>query len=189
MIEPSCPDAHLSTVSSVRMMCHPVRTPDRSASSVRMTCSFRPNPYTVSRRFCSSLHPSERFSSTSGRLSVLERFSDSFQVPRKGRSINCPDACFCKARIAIQIQPSERLTAVVRTRVQHKLKLPIRLQLSGRLPLMVWTHTLQIWKLRVEELPSGRSPPWSGRAKPDMEITCSGRATVRTMFLYWKDFQ
>jgi len=54
------------------------------------------------------LAPSECFSSTSGRLSVLERFTDSFQVPRKGRSINCPDDVvyrpdeyLCKARIAV----------------------------------------------------------------------------------------
>jgi hypothetical protein len=37
------------------------------------------------------LAPSGRFSSTSGCLSVLERFTDSFQVSRKGRSINRPD--------------------------------------------------------------------------------------------------
>jgi hypothetical protein len=39
----SRPDAHLSTASSVRTMCHPVRTPDRPASSVRTTCFFRRN--------------------------------------------------------------------------------------------------------------------------------------------------
>jgi hypothetical protein len=33
----SRPDAHLSTVPSVRTTCHPVRTPDRLASSVRTT--------------------------------------------------------------------------------------------------------------------------------------------------------
>jgi len=56
------------------------------------------------------LHPSGRFSSTSGRLSVLDQFLISFQVPRKGRSINRPDdvvsrpdASLLKARIAIQI--------------------------------------------------------------------------------------
>jgi hypothetical protein len=38
-------------------------------------------------------------------------------------------------------------------------KLPIRLQLSERLPFMVRTRAYQIWKLRVEELPSGRSFP------------------------------
>jgi hypothetical protein len=52
------------------------------------------------------LAPSGRFSSTSGRLPVLERFTDSFQVSRKGRSINRsddvvsrPDAYLRKARI------------------------------------------------------------------------------------------
>jgi hypothetical protein len=43
-IEPSRPDAHLSTVSSVLTTCHPVRTLDRPASSVRMKCSFCPDP-------------------------------------------------------------------------------------------------------------------------------------------------
>jgi len=52
--------------------------------------------------------PSGHFSSTSRRLSVLERFTDSFQVSRNGRSINCPDdvvsrpdAYLRKARIAV----------------------------------------------------------------------------------------
>jgi hypothetical protein len=43
-IEPSLPDAHLSTVPLVRTTCPPVRTPDRPASSVRTKCSFRPDP-------------------------------------------------------------------------------------------------------------------------------------------------
>jgi hypothetical protein len=56
------------------------------------------------------LHPSGRFSSMSGRLPILDQFLISFQVPRKGRSINRPDdvvsrpnAHLLKARIAIQI--------------------------------------------------------------------------------------
>jgi hypothetical protein len=113
---------------------------------------------------------------------------DSFQVPIKGRSINRPDdvvshpdARLLKARIAIQISPSGRLTAVVRTRVHQRRKLLIRLQPSRRLPIMVRTHAHQIWKLRVEVQPSGRSSPWSGRLKPYKEITCSGRETVQTM--------
>jgi hypothetical protein len=120
----------------------------------------------------SSFHPSGRFSSTSRRLSVLDQFSISFQVPRKGRSIirpddvvSRPDARLLKARITIQISLSGRLTALVRTRVHQRRKLHIRLQPSGRLLLMVRTHTLQIWKLRVEELPFGSSSPWSGRSK------------------------
>jgi hypothetical protein len=92
--------------------------------------------------------------------------SDSYQVPRKGRSINRSDyvvsrqdACLLKARIAIQISPSGRLTALVRTRVHQRRKLPIRLQPSGRLSLMVRTRAMEIWKLLVEELPSERSSP------------------------------
>jgi len=99
-----------SSLSAVRTMCHPVWTPTVPAPYVRTTCSFHPDTYTVSRNFCVSLLPSGRFSSTSGRYSVLERFSNSFQVPRKGRSINRPDdvvyrpdAYLHKARIAVQI--------------------------------------------------------------------------------------
>jgi hypothetical protein len=97
--------------------------------------------------------------------------SDYFQVLIKERSINRPDdvvsrpdACLLKARIAIQISPSGRLLALVRTRSE------------------------QIWKLCVEVLPCGCSSPWSGRAKPYKEITCSGRTTVRTRLLNRKDF-
>jgi hypothetical protein len=43
-IEPSRPDAHLSTDPSVRTTCHPVRTLDRPASSVRLKYSFHPDP-------------------------------------------------------------------------------------------------------------------------------------------------
>jgi len=74
--------------------------------------------------------PSGHFSSTSGRLSVLDQFQISFQVPRKGRSINrpndvvsCPNARLLKARIAIQISPFGHLTAMVRTRVHQRRKL------------------------------------------------------------------
>jgi hypothetical protein len=73
--------------------------------------------------------------------------SDSFQVPIKGRSINRPDyvvsrpdARLLKARIAIQISPSKRQSALVRTCAHQLRKLPIRLQPSGRLTLLVWTH-------------------------------------------------
>jgi hypothetical protein len=72
------------------------------------------------------LAPSGRFSSTSGRLSVLERFTDSFQVQERERSINRlddvvsrPDAYLRKARIAVQNEPSRHLTAVVRMLVHR----------------------------------------------------------------------
>jgi hypothetical protein len=140
------------------MTCHPVWTSktDQHHPSRRSVPSVR-TPYCVE-KVLSSLYPSGRFSSTSGRLSVLDQFLISFQIPRNGRSINRPDdvvsrpdARLLKARIAIQISPSRRLTAMVRTRVHQRRKLPIRLQPSGRLPIMVRTCALQIWKLRVEE--------------------------------------
>jgi hypothetical protein len=88
-----------------------------SRPDARQTSIIRPDevfissgPYIVSRSFCTSLHPSRHFSITSGRLPELDQFLISFQVPRKGRSINRPDdvvsrpdACLLKARIAIQI--------------------------------------------------------------------------------------
>jgi hypothetical protein len=73
------------------------------------------------------LAPSGRFSSTSGRLSVLERITDSFQVSRKERSIkrsddvvSRPDAYLRKARIAVQNEPFGHLTVVVRT-LMHRI--------------------------------------------------------------------
>jgi hypothetical protein len=72
------------------------------------------------------ISPSGHFSSTSGCLSVLKRFTDSFQVSRKGRSINrpdnvvsCPDEYLRKASIAVQNGPSGRLTVMVRTLVHR----------------------------------------------------------------------
>jgi hypothetical protein len=139
-----------------RRSSHPVRTPicplfhtsgrrvlpsepPRQISIIRPDEVFIPSgPHTVSRSFYASLHQSGHFSSTSGRLSVLDLFLISFQVPRKGRSINrpddvvsCPDARLLKARIAIQISPSGRLIAVVRTRIHQRRKLLIQLQPSG----------------------------------------------------------
>jgi hypothetical protein len=89
------------------------------------------------------LSPSWRFSSTSRHLSVLERFTDSFQVPRKGRLINRPD-----------VFPSW----------------------SGRTRIRYGNCVL---KFSRPDAPA----PWSGRAKPVMEITCSERASVRTIEL------
>jgi hypothetical protein len=68
----SRPDALLSTVPSVRTTCSS-RPDTRRTSIIRPDdVSFLSGPYTVSRSFCSSLHPSGPLSSLSGRLSVLE---------------------------------------------------------------------------------------------------------------------
>jgi len=69
----SRPDAHLSTVPSVWTTCSS-RPDARQTSIIRLDdVSFPSGPYTVSRSFCSSLHPSGHRSSPSGRISVLEQ--------------------------------------------------------------------------------------------------------------------
>jgi hypothetical protein len=122
----SRPDAHLSTVPSVRTTCHSVRTSDRQASPVRMTCFFRPDTYIVSRSFCANLL---RPDVSAARPNAYQFSNGSLilsKVSRKGRSINHlddvvsrPDAYLRKARISIQNEPSGHLTAVVRTLVHR----------------------------------------------------------------------
>jgi len=127
----SRPDAHLSPVPSIRTTCSS-RSDARQTSIIRPDdVSFPSGPYTVSRSFCSSLHPSGPLSNPSGcplvidQLQILSKFSiweDRFQP--SGR---------CGF-------PSRRQSALVRTRAHQLRKLPIQLQSSGRLPLLVWTH-------------------------------------------------
>jgi len=138
----SRPDAHLSTVPSDRTRCHTVRTPNRPS----IIC-----PDDV--HFCSDLHCFDKlqFQLASIRTSqqpfwtplseILSKFNlreDCFNRPDDVDSR--PDALLYKARIAIQISPSGCQSALVRTRVQQLRKLRIRLQPSGRLPIMVRTR-------------------------------------------------
>jgi hypothetical protein len=163
-IKQSRPDDHLSLFHTSGRSAIPSGLQTDQASSVRTTCLSVQTLHCVE-KVLSSLHPSGRFSSTSGRLSVLDQFHISFQVPRKGRSINRaddvvsrPDARLLKERIVIQISPSERLTAVVRTCVHQRRKLRIQLQPSGRLTAVVRTCVHQRRKLRIQLQPSGRLP-------------------------------
>jgi hypothetical protein len=69
----SRPDAHLSTISSVWTTCSS-RPDARQTSIIRLDdVSFPSGPDTVSRKFCSCLHPSGHLSSPSGRIAVLEQ--------------------------------------------------------------------------------------------------------------------
>jgi hypothetical protein len=156
-IEPFYSDDHLSLFHPSGRRAIPSGLQTDQASSVRTTCLSVWTLHCVE-KVLSSLHLSGRFSSKSGRLSVLDQFHISFQVPRKGRSINRsddvvsrPNARLLKARITIQISTSGRLIAMVRTCVHQRRKLSIRLQPSGRLPIMVRTRALQILKLCAEE--------------------------------------
>jgi len=115
-----CQPSGRRVLPSVRSSVH--------SSSRRTTCQskhhsserrgFPSGPSTVSRSFCSSLHLSGHLSSPFGRFSVFDQASDSFQVHIWEDCCNHPDnvdsrpnALLLKARIAIQIQPSERLSA------------------------------------------------------------------------------
>jgi hypothetical protein len=120
--------------------------------------------------------------------------SDSFQVPIKGRSINRPedvvsrsDTRLHKAGIAIQIHPSGRQTALVRTRGHQRRKLQFDfnhpddcLSWSGRVHISYGNCVLKIsrpdvhphgpdarsliWKILAADVqPSGRLCLPSGR--------------------------
>jgi hypothetical protein len=119
------------TVPYVRTTCHTVRTPDRPRIIRPDDMSLCLDPPLCRE---GSIQPaSVRMFQQHVRTPLSTRtVLDSFQVPIKGRSINRPndvvsrpDARLLKARIAIQISPSGRLTAVVGTRVHQRRKLPI----------------------------------------------------------------
>jgi hypothetical protein len=77
------------------------------------------------------------------------------------------------------MSPSGRQSPLVQTIVQQLRKLPIQLQPSGLSALVQRAHSKYgncVLKISRSEV----HPPWTGRAKPYKEVTCSGRATVRT---------
>jgi hypothetical protein len=101
--ESSRPDAHLSTVPSVRTTCHSVRTSDRQASPVWMTCFLRPNTYFVSRSFCANLlRPdvsaarSDAYRFSKGSL-ILSKFQE-----RKDQSTVRTMWCTVRTRISVR---------------------------------------------------------------------------------------
>jgi len=142
----SRPNVHLSTVPSVRTTCS--SRPDAKQTSIIRPDDvyFCPNPPLYREPSVPACIRQDL--SAPVQTSIRDRSaSDSFQVQNMGRLIHRPDdvvsrpdALINKARIAIQISPSRRQSALVRTGVQLLWKLPIRLQPSGRLPLMVRTH-------------------------------------------------
>jgi hypothetical protein len=143
---PSRPDAHLSTVPSVRTTCLTVRTPVRPSIIRPDDVHFPSGPLLYREDIVPAV--SVRTSQQPVRTPLSDRSdSDSFQVHLWEDCFNRPDdvdsrsdAFIYKARIAIQISLSGRQSALVRTRVQLIWKLPIRLQSSGRLPIKVRTR-------------------------------------------------
>jgi hypothetical protein len=146
MIEPSRPDAHLTTVLSVQTTCHTVRPPVRPSIIRPDDVHFRPDP-PLCREGSIQLASIRTFQQHVRTPLGTRPVSDSFQFSIKERSINRPDdvvsrldALPLKVRIVIQISLSGLQLAFVRTCVHLIFKLPIRLQPSGRLPLLVRTR-------------------------------------------------
>jgi hypothetical protein len=132
------------SLSTVRTMCHPVQTFIYPLFHLSRRRGFPSGPFTVSRGFCSSLHPFGHLSSPFGRLSVIDQLQILSKINLREDCFNCPDdvdsrpdVLIHKARIVIQISSTGRHSALVQTRVQQLRKLPIRLQPSEQLPIMV----------------------------------------------------
>jgi hypothetical protein len=87
----SRPDAHLSTVPSVRTTCHSIRTSDRQASPVRTTCFFCLDTYIVSRSFCANLLRPDVSAARPDAYQFSKGSLILSKVSRKGRSFNRPD--------------------------------------------------------------------------------------------------
>jgi hypothetical protein len=111
-IEPSRPDAHLTTVPIVRTMYHTVRTPVRPSIIRPDDVHFRPDPL-LSREVSIQLVSVQTSQQPVRTPLGTQPVSYSFQVSIKERSLNRPDdvvsrpnALLLKARIAIQISPS-----------------------------------------------------------------------------------
>jgi hypothetical protein len=98
---------------------------------------------------CSSLHPSERFSSMYGRHSVFDQLWDFFPKHRYGKIAATVRTTWIPVRTYSSIR-----------RVAHS-----KFRRSDD-SLMVRTHKLLIWKLRASDQPSGQPFQWSRRAKP-----------------------
>jgi hypothetical protein len=133
-IPSGCPSVHCSIRPDAQQTKH----------HLSGQCDSPSGRTTISKSFCSSLHSSGRLSSSSRRFSVIDQLQILSKFNLREDYFNHlddvdsrPDALIHKARIAIQISSPERQSALVWTRVNQLRKFPIRLQPSGRLPIMV----------------------------------------------------
>jgi hypothetical protein len=122
--------------------------PDQSdqASSVQKTCIFRPDLYCIEKLLFQPISASAARPDASQWSINFKFFPSKFRIredwyTRPDDVVSRMDAFIYKARIAIQISPSGRQSALVRMLVQLIWKLSIRLQPSGRLPFMVRTRS------------------------------------------------
>jgi hypothetical protein len=178
-------EEHSSSLSAVRMMCHPVRTPDSPASSVRTTCFFRPDTYVVSRSFCTNLL----------RPDVSAARPDAYQFLNGSLILSKFQEREDQATIrTMWYTVWTRIS--VRQESQFEFHCPNAWQLwSGRWCIVYGNWRFDFNRPDVSPLWSGRTrirygncvlkfsrpnapTPWSERAKPVMEITLQ-RTCVR----------
>jgi hypothetical protein len=172
------------------------------ASSVRTTRNFRPNlPLCREASNCSSLHPSEHFSSTSGRLSVFDKLQDFFPKHSYGKFATTVQTTW------IPVWTRSSIRQVSHSKSRHPDAslhgsdaratdieiVYIRSTVRTTIPLVRTCESL-IWKLRTAKVrPSGRQgttvQTWLKSGKNFSEIlenrshSCSSRrplSTVRT---------
>jgi hypothetical protein len=135
------------------------------ASSVRMTRTFRPDiPLCREASNCSSLHPSRRFSSTSGRHSMFDQLWDFFPKHRYGKIAAAVRTIWIPVRTGSSIRqvvhsksrrPDDSLLGPD-ARATYIEIVCIRSTVQTTIP-MVRTRKALIWKLRAAEVrPSGR---------------------------------
>jgi hypothetical protein len=116
----------VSEDSAVRKFWFPVSRPDYCAipsGHPDRPSIIRPDDvyFTVSRSFCSSLHPSGGLSSPSRRPSVFNQASDSFQNYIWEDCCNRPDAqSLIWKLLAAEVRPSELQCHTVRTRLSNR---------------------------------------------------------------------
>jgi hypothetical protein len=184
----SRPDAHLSTVPSIR-------TSDRQASSVRTTCFFRPDTYIVLRSFCASLlHPDvsaarpDAYQFLNGSL-ILSKFQEredqstvwTMWYPVRTRISVRQESQFKMNRPDIRQLWSGRW-CIVYGNCRFDFNRPdVSLSWSGRTRIRYGNCVLKFSR------PDARSLLWKLLAA---DVRPSGRSShpVRTMFLYRKDF-
>jgi hypothetical protein len=183
----SRPDAHLSTVPSVRTTCHTVRMPDRSSIIRPDDVYFRPDPSLYREASVPTcIHPDDSAARPNDvQWSISFRFSFQVQIRedwcnRPDDVDSRPDALIHKARIAVPIHPSGRQSACSGRAFNRYGNCVFNF--NRRDAYLSWSERALIWYgnyvLKINR--PDNHPPWSGSEKPYMEITCSGRATVRT---------
>jgi hypothetical protein len=175
----SRPDAHLSTILSVQATCHTIRTPDKPRIIRPDDVDFRPDP-TLYREAsvpaCIRLDVSAArpdFFHYSFKLQILSKFkkgnidstvrTHSFIRQESQFKFNRPDVC--------QHGLDARSTDM--DCIFNFNRPDACLSWSGCALIRYGNCVLKI------NLSEGH-PPWSGHTKPYMDITCSGRVTVRT---------